>query len=100
MSRFIAHEAAALSIAGSTIIFSVDSKDAQILCENLQGKVDVADLVALGVGRAIAQIGGEVVSLRTLPPLEIPCDNCRDLIVQQSHKRYYRPMRRTPPLLG
>ena len=92
MSQFIAHEAA-LSSAGSTIILNVASNDAQLLRKNLQGKVEVGDLVALDVGWAIARIGVEVVWFRTSPPLEIPSDNCRDLIVQQSHERYYRPMR-------
>lgn len=78
---------------GSTIIFRVNSDDAHELCKGLQGKVTVDDLVTLDSGLAVARIAGKVVRLRTLPMLEIPTDNCRDLIVQQCHEQYYRPVR-------
>jgi hypothetical protein len=76
---------------GSTIVFRVYSDDAHELCKGLQGKVTVDDLVTLDSGVAVARIAGKVVRLRTLPMLEIPNDNCRDLIVERSRKRYCRP---------
>jgi len=91
MHQFSTRKADALSIAGSTIIFRVDRNDAQHLCKDLQGKVEEDDLITLEVGQAVARLGGNVVRLKTLPPLEIPRENCRDLIVQQCHERYYRP---------
>ncbi len=93
MSQFSACKADVLSSVGSKVMFRVNSNDAQHLRKDLQGKVAVDDLVALDVGYAIARIANEVVLLRTLPPRDIPRDNCRDLIVQQSHERYYRPIR-------
>jgi hypothetical protein len=93
MRQFSTRKADALSIAGSTVIFRVDSNDAQHLRKDLQGKVDLDELITLEVGQAVARIGSEVVRVRTLPPLVIPPGSCRDLIVQQSHERYYRPMR-------
>jgi hypothetical protein len=93
MDHVTAHGAAALADVGSTIIFRVDGNDAQVLRKSLQGKVGVGDLVTLDVGQAIARIGNEVAQVRTLPPLVMPRVNCRDLIVQQSHERYCRPMR-------
>ena len=93
MRQFSTRKADALSSAGSTIIFRVDSNDAQHLRKDLQGKVELDELITLEVGQAVARIGSEVVRVRTLPPLVIPPVSCRDLIVQQSHERYYRPMR-------
>ena len=95
MGHVTAREAAALSGVGSTVIFGVDGNDARVLRKSLQGKAEVDDLVTLDVGQAIARIRSEVVQVRTLPPLVMPRVNCRDLIVQQSHERYYRPMRQT-----
>jgi hypothetical protein len=93
MSQFRAGKTGVLSSVGSTIMFRVCGNDAQHLCKDLPGKVAVDDLATLAVGHAVARIGGRVVRLRTLPPLEIPRDNCRNLIVQQSHERYYQPTR-------
>jgi len=92
MSQFAIKTSDAISSVGSTIIFNVDTRDAQYLRKDLQGLVEVEDLATLGVGQAIARIGTQVVRLKAYPPLEIPADNCRDLIIAQSRARYYRPI--------
>jgi len=81
----------ALSSVGSTVIFNVNSGDAQYLVKGLQGRVEVDDLIALEVGQAVARIGTHVVRLKTLDPLEVPEANCRELIIQRSRERYCRP---------
>ena len=93
MRQFSTRKTDTLSSVGATIMFRVDGSDAQHLREGLQGKADVDDLAALQFGRAIVRIADEMVLLRTLPPLEMPRDDCRDLIVQRSHERYCRPTR-------
>lgn len=83
-----ARKTKALGGVGSTIMFRVDSDDAQHLRKDLQGKVSVDDMVALGVGWAIARIDNHVVRVHTDEPLEIPSVNCRDHIIQRSRELY------------
>ena len=92
MDQFTTRKTGALSSVGSTIIFNVDTKDAQHLRKNLQGKVELDDLITLEVGEAIARIGNEVVRVKTHYPLEKQKKHCRDMIIAQSHARYYRPV--------
>ena len=77
----------------STIVFNVDTKDAQYLKKDLQGLVEVDDLAALEFAEAIARIGTQVVRIKTYPPLDVAADHCRDLIIAQSRARYYKPVR-------
>ena len=91
MSQFATRKSDALSSVGSTIIFNVDTKDAQHLRKDLRGLVDLEDLITLEIGQAIARIGTQVVRLATHRPLDIPEENCRDLIIAQSHAKYCRP---------
>lgn len=76
---------------GSTIIFNVDTKDAQHLRKDLRGLVDLEDLITLEVGQVIARIGTCVVRLAAHRPLAIPEENCRDLIIARSRAKYCRP---------
>ena len=90
MSQFGTRKIEALSSVGTTIMFHVDSKDAQHLKKDLQGRVEVDDLTTLEVGQAITRIGNEIARIRTLqcfPPTE---GDDRDMIIQQSRHRYYR----------
>ena len=91
MTQFEKRKVDALSAVGSTIIFNVDSQDAQHLRKDLRGMVEAQDLIGLKEFQAIARIGTEVVRIRTLPPRQVPEDNCRDQIIAASIKRYYRP---------
>jgi hypothetical protein len=91
MSQFTTRKSDALSSVGSTIVFNVDTKDAQHLRKDLRGLVEVEDLITLDIGQAIARIGTHVVRLATHSPLDIPEENCLDLIIAQSHANYCRP---------
>ncbi|MCX5674653.1 MAG: type IV secretion system DNA-binding domain-containing protein [Planctomycetota bacterium] len=91
MSQFNTRQGDALSSVGSTIIFNVDTKDARHLVKDLQDKVELSDLITLDVGQAIARIGNHVVRVKTHHPLNVPQKHCADLIIRQSHERYYRP---------
>jgi hypothetical protein len=92
MSQFGRRKTGALSGVGSTLIFRVDAKDAQYLRKDLAGRVEVEDLVRLGLGQAIARIENEVVRVETPGPLPIPDTNGRDRIIAASKQRYYRPV--------
>ncbi|UCG88407.1 MAG: ATP-binding protein [Gemmatimonadota bacterium] len=92
LSQFNKAKTDALSSVGSTIIFNVDTRDAQYLKKDLQGLVDVNDLITQDVGHAIARIATHVVRLETQRPLDIPKENCREFIVERSRARYCRPV--------
>lgn len=92
LGQFTARHTDLLSSLGSTIIFNVDAKDAQHLHKDLQGLVDLKDLITLDAGQAIARIGRHVVRLETCVPLKIREDNCRDLIIARSREKYCRPI--------
>jgi len=90
LSQFTQKKTDALSSVGTTIIFNVDTKDAQYLKKDLQGLANVEDLITLNIGEAIARIGTEVVRIKTLEPLQIPKKNLREQIINESHRRYYK----------
>jgi len=81
-------KADALLTVGTTVIFNVNSSDAQQLVRGLRGKVEVDDLVGLEDRQAIARIGTHVVRLRTADREETPVTTHRDLIIQRSRERY------------
>ena len=82
----------ALSNMGSTIIFNVDSRDAKYLTKDLRGLVKVDDITSLEPYNAIARIGTDIVGIKTLDPLPIPNPNFRDRIIEESRRRYYKPV--------
>ncbi len=81
----------AISGVGSTVIFQVDTGDAAYLKKDLQGLVELDDLIVQDVGHAVARIGNHVVRLQTHVPLEIPSENYGDQIVARSRRFYCRP---------
>jgi hypothetical protein len=81
---------AALSTAGSTIIFRVGQEDTRQLRENLQGRVEFDDLTELKRFQAIVRIGDQVARIKTPELRSPPAGHARDLIVEASHRRYYR----------
>ncbi|MBC2714909.1 MAG: type IV secretion system DNA-binding domain-containing protein [Desulfobacteraceae bacterium] len=91
MSQFGKRKTDAFSSVGSTIIFNVDSRDANYLIKDLQKKVKLEDIIILEKGEAIARIGTEIVRFKTRPPLKIPKKHFRDKIISESRKKYYRP---------
>ena len=92
LSQFSQKKTDAFSSVGSTIIFNVDSKDARYLIKDLRGLVKVDDITSLEVGNAIARIGTDIVRLKTHPPLPIPDLNFRDRIIDESRRKYYKPV--------
>jgi hypothetical protein len=80
----------ALASVGSTIIFNIDTSDAQKLCNSLQEKVTFNDIVAMKPYEAIARIDTEIVHIKTrqVPPPTHPSG--RQRIIDSSHSRYYR----------
>ena len=93
LKQFDREKRNALANMGSTIIFNVDSEDAGHLVKNLFGLATVEDLITLEQGEAIARIGNHVVRIKTPKPLRVPEDNCRQRIIDASHRKYYRPAR-------
>ena len=92
MSQFTAAKKDALSSVGSTIIFNVNRRDARRLAEDLRGLAEADDLISLPKYHAIARIGNEVVRIRTYPPPEAQQPSCRDAILEQSRRRYCKPV--------
>jgi hypothetical protein len=92
LSQFGHKKTDALSSVGSTIIFNVDTRDAQYLLKDLRGLVSIDDLTSLKVYHAIARIGTDIVRLETRPPLPIPTPNFRDRIIEESRRKYYKPV--------
>ncbi len=89
----------ALSSTGSTIIFNVDSRDAQFLAKDLKGEATRQDIIELGQYEAIARIGPHVVRVNTLPPAEVPDDSYAEQIINQSHRSYYRSAREVDAMI-
>ncbi len=81
----------ALSTVGTAIIYRVDKRDADYLAKDLQGKIKPADLVSLGIGEAFARVGTEIVRIKTRLPLEAPSLSFRNRIIEESHRKYYKP---------
>lgn len=78
-----------LSNVGTTILFNIDSKDAQFVQKNLRELVEINDIASLGVGQAIARIGTEIVRFETVyqPP---PEKHYRRRILEHSFQQYYK----------
>jgi len=92
LSQFGPKKTDALSSVGSTIIFNVDTRDAQYLLKDFRGLVSVDDLTSLEPYHAIVRIGTDIVRIKTRPPLPIPSPNFRDRIIEESHRKYYKPV--------
>jgi hypothetical protein len=91
-SQFGQRKTDAFSSVGSTIIFNVVRKDAHSLTEDLRGLVEVDDIISLEPYNAIARIGTDIVRIKTLEPLPIPNPNFRDRIIEESRRKYYKPV--------
>ena len=91
LSQFEVKQRDALCSVGTTIIRNVDSKDADYLRKDLQGRVETRDITTLDVTTAIARIGTEVVRFKTRPPRNPTGPGHRAEIIARSRKHYYRP---------
>lgn len=92
MSQFGQRKIDAFSSVGTTVIFNVDERDARYLTKDLRGKVKPEDMFNLEVAEAIARIGAEVVKFRLPPPLNADDKARRERIIENSLRRYYRPV--------
>jgi len=92
LSQFSKKKIDALSTIGSSIIFNVNTNDAQYLIKNLQRKVTVEDIVSLEEYSAIVRIEDDIVRIKTRPPQDLPTTNFRDRIIEESRKKYYKPI--------
>lgn len=90
MKQFSSDKADALSSAGSTIIFNVNTADAGHLVRDLGGVADVNDIIGLKLGQAIVRAETEVVRIRADLPRTIPSTTNRDRLIEESHRRYCR----------
>ena len=81
-----------MGTVGTTIIGRVDENDAQFLAKSLQGLVKADDLMALEPYEMIARIGSDIVRLKTLPLPDPPDGAGGEEIIDESRRRYYRPV--------
>lgn len=92
LSQFKPDKVDALASTGSTLIFNVNTRGAELLTRELRGKVSVNDLISLEKYEAILRCGTDIVRIRTNPPAPIPANTCRDQIIRESRRRYYEPV--------
>ena len=91
MKQFGGRKTDALSSMGATVIFNVNTRDARQLVDDLRGLVDIEDLITLQLGQAILRADTEVVRVATFKPPDLPEQNCRERIIAESRRRYYKP---------
>jgi len=89
MGQFSSLKASALSGVGTTVMFTVNKKDAEFLRRDLREQVAIEDLLQLRDFEALARIDGEIVRLRTREPKIISQAGSRQRIIEQSLARYY-----------
>ena len=82
----------ALAGVGTNIIFQVGINDARILAPILQAKFTPEDIVDLKPYECIARIGSDVVKFNTNPPLRAVDTSVSGKIIQESYKKYYKPV--------
>jgi len=81
----------ALSSVGTTIVFNVDTDDAAHLVKDFQGLVSSDDISGLDKWQAVMRCGTDIVRFKTLEPLPVPEDNCKDQIIDRSRRLYCAP---------
>jgi hypothetical protein len=82
----------ALLSVPTAMVFNVNIEDARKMQRLFQGKVSVNDITSLGVGEVYANVVGNVVRLRTFPPLSAGNVERAEEIRQHSYERYYTPI--------
>jgi len=75
LRQFDTKKADALGTVGTTVVFNVDSKDAERLSRNFKEKVTVSDFSDLKKREAIVRCDTEIVKIRTLDQLKKPENN-------------------------
>jgi hypothetical protein len=90
LKQFTSEQADALAGTGTAIIFQANMADAARLCDGLQGKVEVDDIVSLQPFRAIARIGTEIVRIQTRKVSAAGHASQRNRIIERCRQRYYQ----------
>ena len=78
----------ALGSVGTTIVFNVDSRDANYLLKDFKKKVKIDDFINLEQGEAVVRCGTEVAKIKTMDPLKIPKNNSKNRIIAESRGKY------------
>jgi len=91
MGQFKSLKSEALTEVGSSIIFRVDSKDAEYLCRRLMGKVQPKDLIQLEDYHAVVRTGSRVYYIRTHEINSAAGMGCREQIITESRRKYCVP---------
>ena len=91
LHQFDTKKADALGTVGTTIVFNVDSKDAERLSKNFKEKAKVSDFIELKKREAIVRCDTEIVKIRTLDQLEVSENNFKDRIIAESRRKYCMP---------
>jgi len=91
MRQFSPEKRDSVLTTGTTLVFNVDLNDSAYLAKDFQGKVKAEDLSGFDVGDAIARIGTNVVRIKTKGRLKYLEDNLMQAIIDDSHRKYYRP---------
>lgn len=89
-AQLSSRQAKALRGVGSTVAFRVSTDDAEQLCRGFQKRVIPEDLIRLGRGEAIVNIGSHIARVHTAGPTEALAPGCRRKILERSRQRYYR----------
>lgn len=100
MSQFSPEKRDSVLTTGTTMVFNVDLHDAAYLAKDFQGKVKPEDFAGFDVGDAIARIGTSVVRIKTEGRLEYLKDNPMQTIIDESHRKYYRPATEVKSLIS
>ena len=91
LRQFDVKKVDALGSVGTTIVFNVDTRDANYLSKDFQKKAKDKDFIDLGIGEAIVRCGTEVVKIKTLGPLKAPEKNFKAQIIAESRRKYCKP---------
>lgn len=85
----------ALGTVGTSVVFNVDSGDAEVLSRTLRKRVDAEQITALNDFEAYARIGTEPVHLHTPHFRDLPeGDGCFEEIRERSYRDWYVPRRK------
>ncbi|MFN3166367.1 MAG: type IV secretory system conjugative DNA transfer family protein [Phycisphaeraceae bacterium] len=84
----------ALGTAGTSIVFNVDSGDAEALARTMRKRVSVEQIIALNDFEAYARIGNNPIHIHTPHFRDLPeGDGCLEAIKQRSYQDWYAPRR-------
>jgi hypothetical protein len=80
-----------ISTTGTAVIFNIDMKDAMYLAKDLQVKIKPEAIADFRVGDAVVRIDGNIVRIKTFPPLSFLENSQMQRIIDESHRKFYSP---------